>query len=262
MIVSFCVMKDKDHQGKSSRLQKVFDHVYLLQFDNQYELNMHFLRLQEFYESVNQQFRGKQFKILDYMQWYSVERAGCKGYFSYPDDWAGFNIPSHVFEDLYVKSTPQDMNDYDIHMIEVYETLKHIEDTCQFYVIGSLYLNQVFEHEIAHALFYIKPDYRREQLSNVSNLPEGVAAELRKTLMTEGYIEDVVDDEIQAYLSTGIGGSIYAKLIDLGYENSRRMKKLRKPFIDTFKCHDLSKDFRDKSLKGEAKLPRRKKCKG
>jgi len=240
------------------RLQVVFDHVYLLQFEEQYDLNMHFLRLQEFYESTNPLFRGRHFKILDYMRWYSLERDGAKGYFSYHDDWAGFNVPSHVFDEVYRKSTPPDINDYDVTMTEIYETLLRREGDDKFYVIGSVDLGQVFDHEVAHALYYTSEEYKSEQLRNITMLPDAAVTGLRETLIKEGYIPQVIEDEIQAYLSTGIGGSIQTRLFDLGYETERKLKRFRKKFIDTYKKHNLAANFKTTSL-NDTKLRRRRK---
>lgn len=243
------------------RLQVVFDHVYLLQFEEQYDLNMHFLRLQEYYESNNPLFRGRHFKLLDYMRWYSIQRNGAKGYFSYVDDWAGFNVPSHVFDEVYCKTSPPDINEYDMTMMSVYETLRRKESDEKFYVIGTVGLGQVFDHEVAHALFYTNEVYKEEQLNNITSLPDGVAGALREVLLHEGYISSVLNDELQAYLSTGIGGTLQSKLFDMGYETSRKLKSLRKHFIDTYDRHNASKDFKLSALSTTktSKLKRRSK---
>jgi hypothetical protein len=208
---------------------------------------------------VNSRFRGKQFKIFDFIRWYSIEREDCKGYFSYHQDWAGFNIPSHVFEEVYNKSQPPDINDYDLTMIEIYETLRRLEDNNKFYVIGATDLGQTFDHEIAHAIFYIDEEYKNLQLQNVASLQHDIVQSLRRVLMKEGYVEDVLDDEIQAYLSTGVGGSIEACLLELGYEDEYKMELLLRPFRDTYRRFNLATEFKRASLRPLKKQTRGKK---
>ena len=45
--------------------------LYHLVFKSRYEMAMFYLRYQEFYESINPEFRGKSFTYLDYMSWYT-----------------------------------------------------------------------------------------------------------------------------------------------------------------------------------------------
>ena len=79
-------------------LTKVQDKIWHLTFDCRYDLSMHFLRYQEFYECPNSKFRGKKFTIFEFMKWYSFKYSdGC---FEYPIHWAGFNIPIKIFKEI------------------------------------------------------------------------------------------------------------------------------------------------------------------
>ena len=71
-------------------LQEVKPNVFVVLLEDNYNLPMLFCRVQEFYESPNEDFRNKKFSIWEYMEWYSKSN---KGSFTYPSDWAGFNIP-------------------------------------------------------------------------------------------------------------------------------------------------------------------------
>ena len=55
------------------KLTKHLDSVYLVQFEESYDLAMTFLRYQEFYECANEDIRGKQFTLLQFMDWYVKE---------------------------------------------------------------------------------------------------------------------------------------------------------------------------------------------
>ena len=62
-------------------LKEIKGGIFLVEFDNQYDLAMTFLRYQEFYESPK--FKGKRFTIIDFMEWYSKEYDGA---FTYTKD--------------------------------------------------------------------------------------------------------------------------------------------------------------------------------
>jgi hypothetical protein len=66
-------------------------HVYLFTFDSQYDLCMSFVRMQEFYESDSNKFRGKYFTLEKYMDYWSKKFGN--GVFTYTKDWNGFNLP-------------------------------------------------------------------------------------------------------------------------------------------------------------------------
>lgn len=70
------------------KLQKITDKIYHLHFDKQYDLAMHFLRYQEYYECPNDRFYKNSFTLAEFMHWYAKEY----GSFSYPEDWGGFNL--------------------------------------------------------------------------------------------------------------------------------------------------------------------------
>ena len=79
-------------------LYKISGNIFCLKFDNNYDLCMHFLRAQEFYESPFPEFKGKNFNLIDYMEKYA--KAYGDNVFTYPGDWCGFNIPSNVLKVL------------------------------------------------------------------------------------------------------------------------------------------------------------------
>jgi len=64
--------------GRSTKEQiaKMIPHLVeiqkKIQFDDEYDLALHFLRAQEFYESPNEKFRGQPFNIWDYIKWHSA----------------------------------------------------------------------------------------------------------------------------------------------------------------------------------------------
>ena len=66
------------------KIEEVRPNVFAVIVKDHYHRAMLFLRVQEFYESPNPQFRGKNFSIWDYIEWYSRRN---KDVFTYTFDW-------------------------------------------------------------------------------------------------------------------------------------------------------------------------------
>lgn len=195
------------------KLIEIKDGIFLAEFDNHYDLAMTFLRYQEFYESANPKFKGRRFTILDYMEWYSKNH---KGLFTYPTDWAGFNIPmSVVFEvqSSYPGMGPiKDFNKYDELMKQIVLKIEKKKGT-KFngyrvhgdqYIIGTLKGNSnVIKHELAHGLYHVYPFYKNDMNKLYSKLSNKSKLLLESSFKKMGYHKAVWKDEAQAYLSTG-----------------------------------------------------------
>jgi hexokinase len=63
----------------------------------------------------------KGLSLLQLMEIYSKRKGG--GCFTYPVEWGGFNVPSHVIEELYYNEVI-DKNVYDETIIEIDRKIK------------------------------------------------------------------------------------------------------------------------------------------
>src|ERR1017187_1315957 len=142
----------------SFKIKEVKPRVFCLTFKECYDLSMFFLRYQEHYESPNPKFRGKQFELLDFMEWYAKKSNG-DGCFTYPSDWGGFNIPAHVVWTVH-NYPMNDRNLYDYEMWEVYKKCLQKYPDGKFYLIGVYGNGSSLRHEVAHGFFYTIPEYR------------------------------------------------------------------------------------------------------
>jgi hypothetical protein len=184
-----------------------------------------FMRYQEFYESDSDSFRGKGFKWYDYVKFYKEKTK--KDYFSYHEDWAGYNIPCTSIESC--MAVIPDLNFYDLIMFSVVDTIRNQVGSDNYYLIG---IDQstgddpsLIFHEVAHGLWFSSAVYKAKQSKNIERLQPYVRDAVAKKITGMGYGENVVDDEIQAYLSTGIG------------DNMTRIKDIKQaqiPFKETF----------------------------
>ena len=195
--------------------------VVHVSFDTQYQCCSTFVRLQEFYESPIEGIRGKFFTLEQFMDAYSETKEHKS--FSYFTDWGGFNLPCHAidsFEDVFGRKLLEKEK----------QVLKLIRKTLKkngyvsgdrFYVIGTfggVESEEIVEHEIAHALFHLSPEYKKSVLEYIDfKICDATFGKMRKVLLDKGYCEDVVLDEIQAYLSTGTSDYVFGS----GYKTHR-----------------------------------------
>lgn len=185
------------------------DRIFSLECENAYDLAMCFLRVQEFYESPNKNFKGWSFSMFEYMDWYAKTQSK-QGCFTYPSDWAGFNVSSEQIQKCFSELLKEHWTPYDVFMwnIDLYIT-KNVVNYEKYYLIGytkTLESNgdiSVFKHEIAHALYFLMPSYKRK-MNGLINENEALKKEVGTALKNMGYDKSVVADEIQAYFSTGI----------------------------------------------------------
>jgi hypothetical protein len=181
------------------KIKEVHPRVFLFEFSDEYDLSMHFLRYQEYYESPSSKFRGKAFTLLDYMEWYSNKFG--HGAFTYTRDYGGYNIPGEIIPSVQQLGIP-DPNRYDETMAGAWRECANYYDD-RFYIIGTMKDHGALNHELSHAFFYLYPEYRKEMLALVKALPVKTRKKINKWLKEHCYARKVYTDETVAYLSTG-----------------------------------------------------------
>jgi hypothetical protein len=196
------------------KIEEVRPNVFAVIVKDHYHRAMLFCRVQEFYESPNPQFRGKNFSIWDYIEWYSREH---NDVFTYTFDWGGFNIPLKTawdcYEKLRVSETPYDgVMDVIIRTIEMNMFNKKNTRNWNAYIIGADSTeSDTFEHEICHGLYATNKEYKLL----VDEVTETISTKdyltFKNNLIRMGYTDGVIDDEIQAYLSTNYEYTKFSK---------------------------------------------------
>ena len=183
-------------------LKQIYPKVWLVTMDNSYDLAMTFCRIQEFYESPYKEIRGKIFTITEFQRIYTMRRGSDS--FTYPADWAGFNVPSNIIFDLYYEHNILDLNEYDAIFNKILDKINTVasSDENKYYLIGSQKGNQTtIDHEVAHAFYYLYPAYKKEANKIIKQLPKRLEKKITDWLLEIGYNKEVFKDEIQAYLS-------------------------------------------------------------
>lgn len=190
------------------KIIEILPKIFGVSIKDNYERTMLFCRYQEFYESPYKEIRGKFFTWEKFMMVYKKKMG--KNYFSYPVDWGGFNIPSKViYEGL--RTLDKDEGPYDKIMSDIYYycenyPIRFDRPRTKWYLIGYGENVNTLNHEIAHGLYYTNKKYKSEMDVLVSKMKKKHYNQIKKVLVDMGYVNDkvIIDDEIQAYLSTGL----------------------------------------------------------
>ena len=167
-----------------------------------------FLRYQEFYESDSDSFRGKSFKWNDYIKFYKEKTK--RDYFSYHEDYAGYNVPCDTIEAC--KAKIPDLNIYDMIMFSVTDTIKKLVGDSPYYLIGIDQDNgddpSLIFHEVAHGLWFSDPDYKNKMTEQINKMDSKVKDKMIDKIKAYGYGDNVYMDELQAYMATGLGSEM------------------------------------------------------
>lgn len=186
--------------------------VIHVHFDTQYHLTSSFMRLQEFYESPYKEIRECFFTVEDFMDRYADSR---DGKFTYFEDWIGFNVPGYIvmafIREFGIIGLGKNLMKKEKCLLEDIANLSgchpssYVEGVDErFYVIGT-YGNRTirdYEHEYAHAMFYLFPKYKREMMKLNREVSASARKKMEKEMISLGYHRGVFSDEIQAYIST------------------------------------------------------------
>jgi hypothetical protein len=185
---------------------------------NSKELSSTFLRFQEFYESPY--FKGKKINLWNFYNYY--QKFSKKAKFTYCSDWSGFNLPYWVFTKF--KDTP---------LPREKELISILPKKKPFYVIGtcgrknSQDYKDVLLHEKAHALYFLNPQYKKE-INKIIDLKD--FSILIKYLKKLGYNEEVILDEVQAYMLADYKYLMKKKLV-----NNKDHKEYYQKIIKAYK---------------------------
>lgn len=214
------------------KIEEVKPNVFAVVVPDGYHRAMLFCRVQEYYESPNPQFRGKNFSIWDYIEWYSKEHNNT---FTYTSDWSGFNIPLKTAYDCYEKlreyETPYDevMNSI-VGTIELKMFHKKSTRNWNAYIIGAANTNgDIFQHEICHGLYATNKQYKQLVDEVTETIEWQDYLEFEKNLLDMGYTAGVVPDEIQAYLAFGHDYKPFTKGV-----SKKVCNELHKQYINIF----------------------------
>lgn len=223
-----------EHPLVVGEVKEIKPNIYAVIIKDDYDRAMLFCRYQEYYESPFPEIRSKTFSLESYMRTYAKNNKST--YFSYPHDWAGYNIPSNILIESHKKFMSYYPNEYDDIMREI---IAHCQNNTKgeeyqpWYIIGvDKVKSGTMDHEIAHGLYYTDLKYKVEMDYITSQIKKTEYIALGKHLVKAGYANDkkIIDDEIQAFMSTGK----YSKWSEIAY------RKYSPEYIKVFKKYNAS----------------------
>jgi hypothetical protein len=134
-----------------------------------------------------------------FMKLYAQKFGG--GVFTYMEDWAGFNVPSKVINELYKKKSLIDLNSYDATFLKIIGEIEK-QTKKDYYLIGSRSNDaSTLQHELCHAKFALNKKYKRQALALIRSIPKPIMFKIERHLISIGYSRKTLKDEVQAYVT-------------------------------------------------------------
>jgi len=172
---------------------KVYNkNIIYASFPDQKELTLTMCRPQEYYECDSSKLRNKVFTFEKLLDYYMDE----DGYLQYFSIWSGFNIPSNVLEDFFSK--------FDLSKREqkLYNVTRPYSDKPYYFIATKKNDTDTIRHELVHAYYYLNPSYKQSANILVKHMRSDLRKALTAGLKEKGYANNVIVDEINAYMAT------------------------------------------------------------
>lgn len=198
------------------------DNIVHLMFSSQKELTMTMCRPQEYYECNSTKLRGKVFTFEEFIDHYVRD----DGYFDYFNFWSGFNIPGYVLEEFFSRFTPTDREK------ELRKVTRKFKNK-MYYVIAAISEDKrTIRHELVHAYYYLDPVYKQNVDVIIRHMRKNVRTSMTKELKSWGYASHVMNDEINAYITTSTHKYLTEDMdLSLSKEDMKPFTDLAKRFI-------------------------------
>lgn len=206
------------------KLSIPFDNCLLFEFKKQKDLALTFFRIQEYYESDNEEIRGVAFSLETFLE-HHIDKNGNLDYFNF---WDGFNLPGHIIDEWESK-IGSTMTQREIEFIKVIR--ENLDTSRKYYVIGAIAKDKLtIKHEIAHALYFMNEEYRNsaDEITERFEKNKTQYKKVVKYLKSLNYSDTVMQDEVQAYMATQSKTSLVEDFD-----------------VDLLKCLDFIKEYRE-----------------
>ena len=187
-------------------IKNIFNNVYVIIFDTQYEMNMTCMRFTESIECDN--FKNSVFTIDEFINWYTLNGRN-PGNFTYYTDWNGHNFS----KDKLTKFYQGQFNPLQKYEKDFLSLCLDVESNGYIISIHKEHKNipRVIAHEVAHSLFR-NIEYSQKVIKIINEYPE-LAEHSKQYVSKLGYSNDIIIDEQQAYLISGYDGWLYNVLV-------------------------------------------------
>lgn len=174
-------------------LKEVHPNIFAVIVPNSRMRALLFLRAQEYYESSIPKFYRKTFDMQEYNKVDSIDK--------YIKRWAGFNFPYKIAKRCYDELSlhPELITKYDKIFYKILAWAEKRKSVGRAYIIGVGDID-TYKHELSQALYYTNTKYRNIVHKLEDSIPRAIYKQLSRNIKAMGYDEDVVKDEMQAYI--------------------------------------------------------------
>jgi hypothetical protein len=204
----------------------------LLEFNTQKELALAFCRVEEYYEG-NPKVNGKYLTLEEFIDAFMKDN-GELNYFNY---WTGFNIPGNIYME-WAQKNMSDRTKWEYELAQ--EVSKKLDMNEPFYIIGGKKGDMnVIDHEIAHALYYMNENYKNNMLDitiKFYQLDRKNYVKMVKKLKKMGYGDNVIKDEVQAYMSTSTKKELVEKF-ELDFDTIKPIRNLFRKVLSQYNTY-------------------------
>lgn len=198
--------------------------IFHLKFGDTDEMMLHLGRFSDYSESSDKELYRRKFTWEE-----SVDRYNRKRGHSYFDSAGGINLPvsimSRMANEFGDRLTVREK--FIMHLLAniraQYSTLKYIIATAG----GDDDVDEL-NHELAHGFYYTDEVYKMRMDSHIRNLPKRVKKEMYEWMARQLYNPSVFDDELQAYMATGLNFE------EQEVFNHKLVSMFRAPFVDVY----------------------------
>lgn len=197
-------------------LDEIRPRIFCATFHDHYHLCMTYARYSESHENDDPRWRELPVNMQDFHEYYS--RIGKELTFTYPEDWAGFNLTDEIIINAIRRGIP-DLNKWDQVLLTIFGVCVAEYPGQKFSLLGISrpmmeYDPEVYDHELAHALYYTDEKYKRRMDRLFNQLPLDKKDTVLQILKQWDYGQECLVDETQAYLATGIMGHLEFEAAD------------------------------------------------
>ena len=130
-------------------------------------------------------------------------------------------------------------------MFSVVDTIKEIVGSNKYYLIGIDQSNNedpsLIYHEIAHGLWFSDPEYKSRMKERLEEMDSSVKEQIIDILKGYGYGDNVFEDEIQAYMATGLSAKM--KNMDNIEQDVIKFKKVFGDYVKNIELQKISIDW-------------------
>lgn len=213
-------------------LIEVTSNLYLVKIQDQYDQAMLFCRYCEWQESPYSNINHQPFKFMDLIKTYTVNNP--YKVFDYMS-WGGFNIPKANVVGCQASIPTGDRNVYDELMTDIANQISKP----QWYLIGvqndaTPTIEGTYNHECCHGLYTLDSQYKTLADNITKTISPGLYEKMKQAFTANDYGLNVVDDEINAYMSTG---PEFLRRIDFTTQEKKEFKGKKLAFVKLFNSY-------------------------